>query len=1569
MDNNPDSYFSWHPTLFLKNQRTSFHSPLFFRTFDSTFEYQLKTFQCFSLQVSQHPIPSASDLLSNSLITKSSRIISSATECPIKIHQKLPSDVIDPAPNLSNVGIHNIQSAYRLFQTQTAEDYSFAFYAQAQLHHYGIVIPQNYAMALNIYQKGCEAEELGCMLKVIRITVEPDLAAKFKTSIDVSKALGMFIKVFIVHGFFDYFSAREPSLKQYVLFNIYMDIFPEFKSLVKKAAFTKAEDPIWNSILRTAADKEYIDLAKPVLQLLSEQTLFTSTSIEALNTLYLLAEAGNLNAYFLLGDLHDNCLYGFSSNQCLEKRLQFYSKADTNGGNKIASIRLFSILKYTDQEFISSHPQWKNSEYYLSKLENFQGIDCLRKKVNDLTSNLLSQNILEELRSTHELLYFLSDRKTISNYFRILKYLKLPSAYDVAKLMKDKKISFYELSWGYCHEKGIGTDIDYLKTIQVYQEGYEKLISTKIESKSFLYYRIGSTLLKTTLAMHAQFLFDLAADDLFMNLKHNPLNIGLLNELSKLLIKGRGLPKRIELAYELMDYVINFKPANVVDNFTLLFVRRRLDKMKKLGLVVPEDEDEENPTDDNVEKPDKKMNIISKVTRIYKERQESQSTIKGQDNESKRTMIQETFKNAVRTLKSEHVKKDDDMELSSRLESRNEQSYDNTKGEMSSFRDSIKRFSTRPSVNDHSSSAIKDEDASIRKEHRLSMKQSFQSESMNDKNVHLPLTFLVEEMKKHGVLQRELNTNERIQTLLDYHRRKSYNLLAQQLKISDQAKLLIYFLKDALTEYTVGGKGRASDPKDVVPSSKEEIFEKLVITILDILEQIAKENHLRIFTAQDYSVRYDEKLRRNLATYNENGQLFELKEVTFSALHVAELIVEAPTLFYKSLLFLHPQYFPIYGLSYYLEEDNKIKFNYFMEPRKDSLEGYLNSKEVKTAEKITMILEILYAMHSFHMMNISLLTLNIGNFAVTSDNEAKLFEIFLPVFDLPTNIDSTSSELRTYIGELDNLSPEIFRTNGRMSTASDIYCLGLLMYHIMTGCKLYSFSEFKNETDFCNAIKSGFIKTRVAELKASAIREHKIPQIIEDLILACLSFHKKKRPTTEQLIFCLNHVHQMLTSSKAQQTIKINLQDSAKHPFVTPYNLQSVIDKQCRALHMTMAIDEDECYFLFPGSAEYKGQTVRKLPSGEGEMHIKGLAKCKGEFQKGFLHGKGNVYHVLRDENMTGEYADGLPVSFDLSSLEGLHTSLKHITFEKGSYIMSKELRERLITGYDCFNPSFTDYVKFRAENFGDDTVNINSVNKYVQMFLETDTSITKKANMVDCYGGFYYLQNPMFASTDKISSYIVRQGFLFPHTLRIYNSDIKRGFMYQSSLNGTDLYSMKGKLVEPIKYPLLMSFEEMIRFYHFGYRFRGKMENGNLKKGVVQVNYNSHFWYEAPKKLYQGANYVKDTNCVYLGTLLNNKAEGFGTEYVAKMKKYEGQYHRGYPQGKGSVYTNTGEVEFSGYLEKGKPFFGLYTEGKKIYEGKFSVISASGKDAEESRRQSNFEDKDKQLHVPWIIY
>ncbi|CAG8486320.1 31009_t:CDS:2, partial [Racocetra persica] len=142
-------------------------------------------------------------------------------------------------------------------------------------------------------------------------------------------------------------------------------------------------------------------------------------------------------------------------------------------------------------------------------------------------------------------------------------------------------------------------------------------------------------------------------------------------------------------------------------------------------------------------------------------------------------------------------------------------------------------------------------------------------------------------------------------------------------------------------------------------------------------------------------------------------------------------------------------------------------------------------------------------LHNFLMKNINTLSW------------LKRLEILKSDFgiSMPANGLSDNSEI---YGIIPYIAPEVFK-NGRFTTASDVYSLGMIIWELTSGYR--PFSDRVHDEDLILDILNG-LRPKIID---------NTPQLFIDLMMTCWNADQSKRPTTDKL---LSHICNALYENK-----------------------------------------------------------------------------------------------------------------------------------------------------------------------------------------------------------------------------------------------------------------------------------------------------------------------------------------------------------------------------------------------------------------------------------------------------
>ena len=135
-------------------------------------------------------------------------------------------------------------------------------------------------------------------------------------------------------------------------------------------------------------------------------------------------------------------------------------------------------------------------------------------------------------------------------------------------------------------------------------------------------------------------------------------------------------------------------------------------------------------------------------------------------------------------------------------------------------------------------------------------------------------------------------------------------------------------------------------------------------------------------------------------------------------------------------------------------------------------------------QKVSLFLKVCAAVSYLHRNLIVHRDLKPSNILVTSDGEPRLLDFGIAkILDVATDSTMTSMRMLTP----DYASPEQV-TGGRISTATDIYSLGAVLYHLLTGKPAHEFEDHSPET-IARVITTGEVirpSHRTPELKGDS---------------------------------------------------------------------------------------------------------------------------------------------------------------------------------------------------------------------------------------------------------------------------------------------------------------------------------------------------------------------------------------------------------------------------------------------------------------------------------------------------
>jgi len=100
------------------------------------------------------------------------------------------------------------------------------------------------------------------------------------------------------------------------------------------------------------------------------------------------------------------------------------------------------------------------------------------------------------------------------------------------------------------------------------------------------------------------------------------------------------------------------------------------------------------------------------------------------------------------------------------------------------------------------------------------------------------------------------------------------------------------------------------------------------------------------------------------------------------------------------------------------------------------------------------------------------------------------------------------SKLSSYKGTFGYIAPE--QAGGRLSEKTDVFNLGAALYWVLTGQNLPSITPGRNE-------RMGFVPAEQVSIPPPSRLNDKVPEEMSDMVLKCVAFDARQRPTVTKL--------------------------------------------------------------------------------------------------------------------------------------------------------------------------------------------------------------------------------------------------------------------------------------------------------------------------------------------------------------------------------------------------------------------------------------------------------------------
>ena len=641
----------------------------------------------------------------------------------------------------------------------------------------------------------------------------------------------------------------------------------------------------------------------------------------------------------------------------------------------------------------------------------------------------------------------------------------------------------------------------------------------------------------------------------------------------------------------------------------------------------------------------------------------------------------------------------------------------------------------------------------------------------------------------------------------------------------------------------------------------------------------------------------------------ENGQTFGANSIKLPLKMLVKVLVEQPLAFHMSASFLNPYVLPTYGINFNLL-GSEPKITLYQEEFLYTLEEYCSAKPALTSiDRTLMVLRIARAIESLAILRLGHYSLNGASFVITKkEGLVKLANPLYLLIENPQNlVIGQNVEEVAYKGDYTYFSPEHISGEEPITTYSDSYAFGLLVYLVFTQERLFTTDDLSNKVEFLHKLKEGSFNDRV-------LLKHSFPKKVTNLIVSCLNYHPKKRPTISHMITELQAVLAELYEGHANKNIPV-------------VSVETAIVAQYSCAQFVPHVSEKKRKIILPANIYYEGELKNGLPHGDGTLMLASELEYSGSFTEGLFDGEATLTLLKRDEHFKGMFSHGYPTKgiYQSESSEALE-----IEYEPKSWIPKQKFRAMMTLGGFV---KFKKGPKEKAINYAyeEDERNDQVISKFVEVV--TNPKPGKKINAYDIMGNHYYCSLDAENVPTASDEIIVRDLTFFNRNVRVFSPSINVLGIANISIPFMELASI-GK--EHDRLGVVNVFEEAVRYYHFGFKFFGRMSKNKPNQGVFFIKSVNYFSFNSSSKVYKGKSYMRDTDCFYEGEFYQSRAHGNGSEFKGNYKKYEGEYLNGQPHGKGITYDDAGKAEFKGIVKQGKPVYGCLYNENKIYEGLF---------------------------------
>ena len=1487
-----------------KDEKINRHN-LYFTSSTKSFTYQLKTFKALEM-VNKYEIPEPQIILNKKVeLLDSNKYFSLSTNYIIKRESFLNDEYVDPLPSVAkfigengNVNQSAI-SAMKLLQKYGQKSYEK--YIEGQFHEYGVetVSSPNFVKALEYYKEGARNGELGCLIKLARIHSEPALSKKFGLMINFNESLFYLLRSFELHGFFDYHNFNQYSIKQFALFNIYMDCFPEFRVAFEELLIHNLSD--FSKIELNNSSPVIVKLSqnqsqfyKFCIDFLQQKEFYNTKVAEILYNSQLVSKRTLGEDYlvsFFRAELMDGSMYALSNADGIEDRIWFYTKASQKG-HKVATLRLSILIEalLRDQQKIREIEENQSANEAIN-FKPEQGKE-IQKKAREETQNITTLNFhaheilstgasIKEAIEIYSIPYNLEihNPKHLTQYYKLLKMNKDSKLFEVAGKISLIRIKFHQIYLGYCYEKGLGTEKNLLRALDLYRIILDKLFSSMInDSIHFIYYRIG-IIIEKVLGSKTDICFKFCADQLLKNLKSKAEDVELLYDLARILEKGRGLMKEEQLAFGIYKYILDFdgkKILNADERFVHIMAKRKLEKWTIAGNIV-------SP-----------ISVLEEIENLRTNFSNIKFTPSDLLDVIEATVQKVSFSVATET----------DGIITTELNSL--VSPEKRKSSLLIKRDSI-------------------------------MPGKLENSQYPDSNLSMIKSLDIKKMNRSiTIIQSSKNLLERIYRLLEHNKRKNYNILKNSVYISQAVQKKITTIQKLIL---------FNNEKPI--ENLNTTLEQLSIEVFDSLSQL---NNIRIFYEKDYEVQNNHPNDwASEVCHVETSQLFYAKTYTFPIQYFFKLISDMPAIFHIPLTFNHPFIALIYAMSYKVTNDKMFfEITYFIEATDENSGTYFNSQILTEQKKYEIAGKVALIFQSFHMLKIGLFNFDGSSIDITTPKEIKLFNSFLVLFEHHTNVDHDKG---LYKGDLSILSSDFFENQGQINHLSDVSSFGLWLFQMWTGKQLFNFTDYSDEISCIEQFKKVEEKIRQSLDQSQNSRLPQLPLIIKNLILNCLSIKRNDRPKMYSIYVTLKN--QMIDSKSLLINQELVIQNIYRSSVFGKRPPLVAGTQCCRKLILPWGIDfVGELSQGLPRSKEEEGELKSKKWCYKGKF-VDGLLYGNSKFS--ILKTDKESFTNLKNENKEKAYEENIiiNVNFELGLPKSGNIEIPNIKKTtdisyNDCWIPNLQYRKQLIQAYNQYLPE-----KSRKNLFDNDEQNFQIIEKIIDSKPEINEHLFAQvpSACIDCLGNLFYCQLDKNGLPNYENTVIIINCNVISRTCRIYSPAL----CYQTKDNETKSYLL---VVDPAYielqeiekrdyYKMALSYSyssiNSVRYYHFGQKFIGLMNMGRPAKGYCVVDYNYLFPLDKSGSIFKGWLITAQKNeegteqniHSYMGYFRGNYREGKGIEKENDVIVYDGEFKNDKRHGK-AIVCEKGILKFKGIISVQKYLYGHLIHFKRLYKGFF---------------------------------